>query len=58
MAEARLKAKQKTIRTAIEFGVNKVIVENSEKDGENISDLKFSITLNDTMYEFETKLSK
>lgn len=49
---------KKTIRTAIEFGVNKVIVENSEKDGENISDLKFSITLNDTMYEFETKISK
>ena len=49
---------KKTIRTVIEFGVNKVIVENSEKDGENISDLKFSITLNDTMYEFETKISK
>lgn len=49
---------KKTIRTAIEFGVNKVIVENSEKNGENISDLKFSITLNDTMYEFETKISK
>lgn len=49
---------KKTIRTVIEFGVNKVIVENTEKDGENISDLKFSITLNDTMYEFETKISK
>jgi len=49
---------KKTIRTAIEFGVNKVIVENSEKNGEDISDLKFSITLNDTMYEFETKISK
>ena len=49
---------KKTIRTVIEFGVNKVIAENSEKDGENISDLKFSITLNDTMYEFETKISK
>ena len=49
---------KKTIRTAIEFGVNKVIVENSEKNGENISDLKFSITLNDTMYEFENKISK
>ena len=49
---------KKTIRTVIEFGVNKVIVENTEKDGENISDLKFSITLNYTMYEFETKISK
>lgn len=47
-----------TIRTIVEIGTNKVIIENTETNGELKSNIQVSIINSDQTYEYKTQITK
>ena len=50
--------KEKTIRTVFEIGTNKIVLENSEENGEIKTNIKFSVISSDNTNEYNIELVK